>query len=241
MTLLLVGIASLPLLAQTLQGQGFTLQAGGAFPKGRVDLAPRLTLQENGSDIPYDVAPARAKFCFPIGDQGATLDVILLRDPSVPDFAKAYPDLDRNAKALKLLLDSAPLPSGLGQDLPVWNCPDAEQTIHARVKLLESPWCRGVQFITRYTQEAGVPIDNSSLQFTFQGLSRDGQYYIALDIPITQVALQKRGKELPDGEIKAHYLRAEKLLTEAPEDSFQPSLQAVKALIYSLRPTESKP
>jgi len=234
----LLGLGMTQLVAQGLQGHGFSLQAAGAFQKGRVELAPRLTSQEIGTDIPYDVAPRRVQFHFPIGDQGATLDVIPLSDASVKDFGKAYPDLDLQAKALKKLLGEGRLPSGL--DLPVWNCPDAEQTIHARVRILETPWCRGVQFLTRYTQESCVPIDNSALMYTFQGLSRDGNYYVALDIPITQAALPKEGKPLLDTQIKAHYLQSEKLLNEASEESFQPSLQSVHALIQSLKPIESR-
>jgi len=237
-----VALAILPLRAQTLQGHDFRLQVGESFKGGRVELAPRKTIDDVGTDIPYDVAPAHARFTFPIGDQGATVDVIPLKDASVKNFAEAYPDLDSTAKDVQKLLDLGQLSQG--KDLPVWNCPDAEQTIHARARILETPWCKGIQFITRYTQEAGAPIDNSALMYTFQGLSRDGRYFIAIDIPLTQAALPLHGvdyAEQPGAKIRAYYRQMEKQLNEASEDSFKPSLKAVNVLIQSLQPIASKP
>lgn len=79
--------------------------------------------------------------------------------------------------------------------------------------------------------------------YTFQGLSRDENYYIAIDIPLTQAALPKQGKDLAGqfgNKIRAHYLQVEKQLNEAADDSFKPSLKAVNALIQSLGPSPSK-
>ena len=56
---------------------------------------PRLTSQENGTDIPVEVAPARDQILFPNNGRTDPDSIIFipLHDSSVPDYAKAYPEV----------------------------------------------------------------------------------------------------------------------------------------------------
>jgi len=227
---------SLGLMAAPLEGEGFSLQAPELLGQGQIGRPPRLTHEENGTDIPYDVAPPRTRFTF---SGGTVLEVIPLTDPGVTDFGKAYPDLATCARDVQGLLAKG-APRGLiMQDWPLWNCPDSAPTIFAKVRRVETPWCTGLFFLTRYTQEEGSPVDNSSLTGTFQGLSRDGRYFIYADIPLTQASLPKEGQDLterPAEEIRAYYRRVEQQLSEAPDGSFNPSLGVIDSLLQSLKP-----
>jgi len=268
MRILALALFSLNLMAAPLEGEGFALQApeqweqagcpglartprgehegdaegalraGGPLRscQGMISRAPRLTQEENGTDIPYDVAPARTRFNF---SGGMVLEVIPLSDPGVQDFQKAYPDLVACAQGVKERLAKG-APKGLAlKDWPLWNCPDSAPTIFAKPRRVETPWCTGLIFLTRYTQEEGSPVDNNSLTGTFQGLSRDGRYFIYADIPMTQASLPKEGKDLaerPLDEIRAYYRSVEQQLNAAPDESFCPSLGVLDSLLQSLRP-----
>nr|WP_320132225.1 hypothetical protein [uncultured Holophaga sp.] len=166
------------------------------------------------------------------------LEVIPLQDSAVPDFAKAYPDLDRCARALRQRLRAGALPDAT---LPVYNCLDAEPTIFAKPRRVETPWCLGLWFITRYTQESGAPVDNRNLSLTFQGLSRDDRHFVWAEIPLTQTGLPESGEgreNLSVDEVNAYYRRVEHQLTQAPDASFTPSLEVVDSLLQSLQPVE---
>lgn len=212
--------------------------------------APRLTQAENGTDIPFDVAPARAKFTlhaqppryYVQGEKAPTdatygLQFIPLQDPSVPDFAQAYPDVVGEVEGLKDLLRTRPTQVKFGTSIPEWTCIDTEQTLHAKVQYLETPWCSGVFFLTQHTQEAGTPISNQGLIASFQGLSRDGKVLVEITLPVSHPSLTgKIGDLIPEDQIQARYREIETRLTQASDDSFSPPLGRLRALIQSLGP-----
>jgi hypothetical protein len=206
-----------------------------------------------GTDIPIDNAPARVKFTLrakapsyfkgsevePWGE--GSIQVIPLGDASVKNFAQAYPDLQKGAEGLRAILKGGVVRVGADNVLPDWNCVDKEQTIHAKARILDMPWCSGIQFLTQYTQEPGTAIDNAGLAYKFQGLSKDGAYYVAAEIPVAHPSLPNHdpgaARPLPPKEkADAYYAETERKLNGLEGKSFSPPLNVLREMIQSLHP-----
>jgi hypothetical protein len=56
----------------------------------------------------------------------------------------------------------------------------------------------GVRFITEYS-EAPTPISNKNIIYTFQGLTDDGKYWVAVTLPISSPILPAENDMLPEG------------------------------------------
>ena len=237
---------------RSVQGQGFALRYDpSVFQTCQVTTEPRLTVADIGTDIPFDNAPKRVKFTLrakapnylkgsevePWGE--GSLQVIPLRDASVKDFAQAYPDLQKEADGLRAILKGGALRVGADNVLPDWNCVDKEQTIHAKARILDMPWCSGIQFLTQYTQEPGTAIVNAGLVYKFQGLSKDGAYYVAAEIPAAHRSLPNHdpATDLPSKEkADAYYAETEHRLDGLEGTSFFPPLNVLREMIQSLHP-----
>jgi hypothetical protein len=81
------------------------------------------------------------------------------------------------------------------------------------------------------------PVNNEELTLVFQGLTKDGRYYVAARLAITHPSLP-RGIDFTD-EIERDRLwrylgKTEKELEGFSEESFQPSLKSLKALLTSV-------
>jgi len=177
---------------------------------------PRLTNQENGTDIPTDVAPARDQVVFPDNRRENDPDTITffpLKDPSVPNFAKAYPQLTANVAAVRnqRLVAADPLTV------------DATHAFHAHVKPLKFSWCEGVAFLTQYTQEPDMPhpATNQDLVYVFLGVTRTGSHFIR-----AQFAVRHDRFPIPHKDLNA-----------VPASSFHPSLDSLEQLLASIEPT----
>jgi hypothetical protein len=235
-----------------VQGKGFALRyAPSVFQSCQVTTEPKLTMADIGTDIPVDNAPARVKFALraktpaylkspevePWGE--GSIRIIPLHDVSVKDFAQAYQELEKQADGLRAILKTGTLHVDKDNSLPDWNCVDKGQTIHAKSQILDGPWCSGIQFLTEYTQELGMPIDNDGLMYKFQGLSRDGAYYVAVEIPVTHPSLPNhvpRALPLAEEKAPAYYAETERRLDGLADETFFPALNDVRAMIQSLRP-----
>lgn len=81
-----------------------------------------------------------------------------------------------------------------------------------------------------------VPCTVGSLTCNFQGLTNDGKYYVAARLAITHPSLPKGIDFIADrsAERNVNLKKEEKLLNSFTEDSFQPSLKSLKALIASI-------
>lgn len=152
----------------------------------------------------------------------------------VADLARFNEGAGRIATDLQSLLQAQktvdPMPF-----LPLFN---AQQLIHAQAKYLDFKSGKGVRFLTQIDQ-GPLPINNYELIYTFQGLTSDGQYYIAAVLPVTypelpataQVSTQQVG-ELND--FPAYLTKTVAWLDQQPGSSFTPDLAKLDALIQSL-------
>ena len=234
------------------QAEGFGVSASylpADFTACKVTQEKRLTAQENGEDLPLMVGPGRVRLSFVhrwpkalaaepprLPTEGSCIKVFRLTDPTVPDFAKAYPNLAAAAAALKKTLAARPRRVDPFTALPDLYNVQGGQTIHARIQYLDTPLFSGVAFVNQYAQDF-APIQNADLSFNVQALSRDGKYYLAALFSVTHPALPFRGEtpQLESAEALKGYLAGmEDQLNGYPSGSFFPSLDHLTAILKSL-------
>lgn len=217
-----------------------------------IEKEQKQTAQDAGDGVPVGVAPEH--FCFNLKDkrplpaleQGARyfypaysfICVIPLKDASVKDFASAYPDLNSAALSLQNILREHPVEFKNRKDVPDIPYNNASPSILSRFQYLDFRSGSGILFLTQYSQEMEPnPVNNEELTLNFQGITKDGRYYIAARLAITHPSLP-RGIDFTDDierDKQYRYLRkAEKELEGLPEESFRPALKSLKALLSSI-------
>jgi hypothetical protein len=163
---------------------------------------------------------------------------IPLEDSSVKDFGRAYPGLKFDAVNLRKILRERPDKFKSRQDIPDIPHNNASPTIVSRFQYLDFHSGSGILFLTQYANEMQPnPVNNEELTLNYQGLTKDGRYYLAARLAITHPSLP-RGIDFTDDierDMEFRYLRrAEKELEGFPEESFQPSLKSLKAMLSSI-------
>jgi hypothetical protein len=100
---------------------------------------------------------------------------------------------------------------------------------------------QGLRFITEYS-ESPTPINSKCVIYTFQGLTTDGRYWVAVTLPIGNSILPATNDMLPEGYTDesliqgyAAYVREVKAALEAqPLDSFFPAIDSLDNLVRSI-------
>jgi hypothetical protein len=235
-----LGCETAPPVPETRQ-----LRAGGIglayrpadFPTHSWKLAPRLTRQENGSDIPIGIAPAHLAIALAghaprEGDN--EIEIVPLRDPSVPNYAKAYPDLHRGAQAVaRAIADPAHVDIDKIEALV-----DAEFSLLTRVEYLAGPAVEGFAYLAQYTQEdLPTPANNYNLTWVFVGLTRDRRYWVHASFAVGHPSLPRdyaATNSIPLDPAKNYLRQAERALAAFPATSFQPSLEHFAEIVLSI-------
>jgi hypothetical protein len=222
------------------------------FSEHSVKQEPKLSMAEVGTDIPIGVAPAHTvislkdKRPLPALDHGpryfspaiSAVAIIPLKDASVKSFAQAYPEVSKNAAALRGLLARRPPTFPEQASLPDLNSVDISQAFHTRVRYLDFPLFSGVAYLTAYTQESeDDPVNNEQLTLVVEGLTKDGRYYIDARFAITHPSLPKgidATKAMKGVARKAHLRAKAKDLEAAADESFWPPMASFRELLGSL-------
>jgi len=157
----------------------------------------------------------------------------------VAEMASANPNMAEVAADLQTLLQT----HMASQPLPMLPLPVSEkQIIDARVQRLDFQNGLGVRYLTQ-TGNGIVPVNNAELNYTFQGLTNDGQYYVAALLPVTHPQLpagHELGAQLAaeiekDPGYYANYLSTTiTMLEQQPAASFTPNLDSLDAMLRSL-------
>jgi hypothetical protein len=118
-----------------------------------------------------------------------------------------------------------------------------KQIINAQVQYLDFQNGTGVRYLTQVGNGI-VPINNFGLFYTYQGLTSDNQYYIAVQLPITQPELPA-GPEMTEQMVTdinndpGYYMKylssIEIMLNQQPANGFVPDLSKLDSMIQSLR------
>jgi hypothetical protein len=164
---------------------------------------------------------------------------IPLKDSSVKDFGKAYPNLESAAADLQKVLRERPSDLKHWEDIPDFPYRDASPIIISKFQYLNFRSGSGMLFLTQYSNEMQPnPINNEELTLVFQGITDDGGYYLAARVAITHPSLP-RGIDFTNDIVRDlpsyNYLtKEEKELDGFSEESFRPSLKSLKDLLSSI-------
>lgn len=230
----------------------FFIYSTSDFAEVEVKKKRKLTAQDIGDGVDEGVAPEH--FCFnlkdrhplPAFEQGpryffpaySFICAIPLEDSSVGDFGGAYPSLNGAAVDLQKILRERPHSFERRRDVPDIPPNNAGPSILSRFQYLDFRSGSGILFLTQYSQEIEPnPVNNEELTLVFQGITKDGRHYLAVRLAITHPSLPRGIDFTDDIQRDRGYLylrRAEEELEGFSEESFQPSLKSLKALLSSI-------
>jgi hypothetical protein len=115
----------------------------------------------------------------------------------------------------------------------------AKQAFRAQVKILNFKNGQGVRFLTEW-HNGLAPIDNRGLIYTYQGLTSDGKYYLAVVLPVNLQGLPvdvNDTSRLP-ADFQTNYSQyladTNSLLEQNPASAFTPDLSQLDALLQSI-------
>lgn len=161
---------------------------------------------------------------------------------------EGHPRASQQLQRLQRVLAERPDPSSLEavtQDgvaevpyLPVVE--EAAQLLVARAQYIETPEVTGVAYVTGFGQDT-FPFTRDGLWYTFQGVSTNGRWYVAvswslradmLPTRISQADAERVGR---NGRTWARYVRQTVATLDAAEPTaFTPSLDTLDALVRSI-------
>jgi hypothetical protein len=128
---------------------------------------------------------------------------------------------------------------GGGDLLPYLPVGPAPRALQARAAYVDAPEVSGVEYVTAFSFDAS-PFAATDFWYTFQGLSADGAWYVAVDAIIDasmfpdEVTAQD-ARETSDARRYARYLtESQATLDTADPSAFDPSLTSLQALVQSL-------
>lgn len=156
---------------------------------------------------------------------------------------KAYHDLEPYVGdimvELETLLIERPLLDHM-DTLPFVLRLGAKQDFVGRASYVDGENIKGIEYLTRFTQTF-VPIGRDSLTYTFQGVTRDGEYYVSLTMPVTVEVLPLEPPPLQytatEAELETynrHRDEMRSLIEQAPSTSMQPTMETLRQIVLTL-------
>lgn len=145
-----------------------------------------------------------------------------------PIFVQRYGELESTLAAKPAEAESLPF-------MPIFN---AAQVFHTTPVYLDFQNGTGLRYLTQFDQ-AYMPISNYSLIYTFQGITADGKYHVALVLPVSHASLPADETVVSDYQafidnFPTYLQEVKTTLNAAGPDEFTPSLAALDALARSL-------
>lgn len=150
-----------------------------------------------------------------------------------------YKTIQRSISQLKELLNKRPLVSGSNSHLPDYPPRNAAHCFEVKLAYVDAPWGSGICYVTQFTQDGGSPANNEELTYQFQGISKDGNYYVSANFRITNPKIRKGiDDDQPKGSTprsKGDYGPDERLLSKEPDRAFTPSLDSLRKWIGAIK------
>ena len=115
----------------------------------------------------------------------------------------------------------------------------AGQAIHARAHYVDTPDLAGVAYLTVFRQDI-YPFAAGDFWYTFQGLSSDGSWYVAVDFAVeagmfpAKVSRKQVNRTSSDERWLPYQQRSLQTLDGAAPDAFTPPLTSIDALAESI-------
>ena len=149
-------------------------------------------------------------------------------------------------------LDNILYPPGgpkLNDQLPAVPFFNAQQVFASNIQLISFQNGQGVRFLTEYAQFP-ASANNQDLFYHFEGVTRDGTYYIVAILPINNpmlAATSDAGAPLPTGgvpypfmadpnaDMQLYYKSVIEVLNATPSQAFTPTIEQLDQLIQSIQ------
>lgn len=162
-------------------------------------------------------------------------------------YAELVPAAFESIHRLNNILGNPGAPISADQ-LPTVPFINARQVFASNVQVVSFQNGAGVRFLTEYAQYA-APVNNHELFYHFQGVTRDGAYYVIAILPITVPVLAEASDPaatLPAGGIaypdindpnadwQGYYTDVTDLLNATSSDTFTPAIEQLDLLIESM-------
>ena len=128
---------------------------------------------------------------------------------------------DKVIPALKKI--SQTHPATVSPEISCLPTAEAAQLFRSQIKYLKFKNGAGVAFVTRYAQDI-TPTKNGDLFYTYQGITDDGKYYVALYYPVNAPGLPAN----------APIKKSTAYLDKLERNKFKPDLDQVDKLIQSI-------
>ena len=166
------------------------------------------------------------------------------------EYAEMVPGAFESIHRLDNILYSPGGPA-INDELPAVPFFNSQQAFASNIQLVSFQNGQGVRFLTEYAQYA-VSANNHELFYHFEGVTRNGAYYIVAVLPITAPVLAETsdgGAPLPPGgipysyfadphaDMRGYYAAVTDLLNSTAPDAFTPTISKLDALIESMRVT----
>ncbi|MBK8901580.1 MAG: hypothetical protein IPM53_10385 [Anaerolineaceae bacterium] len=151
-------------------------------------------------------------------------------------YAAMHPLAKTQIEQLQALLAKRPsIPGGIMPYLPLIN---AAQVFHSQVDYLRFANGTGVRYVVAFSQDAS-PTTNQHLIYTFQGLTDDGQHYVAAFFPVTTAVLPDTVQVDDWEEFSLNYstyvAETKAALNDLTPSDFGPDLTLLDAVVTSLQ------
>jgi hypothetical protein len=222
-------------------------------------LSPALASGVRGSQIPRADGQDLPSWGLTPGHTVLKLEGYLLQakfhEPEIYVYpAQAYAEMVPAAFESLHRLDNILYPPGgpnINNPLPMVPFFNTQQVFASNVQVISFQNGQGVRFLTEYAQYT-ASANNYDLFYHFQGVTRDGAYYIIAILPISNPMLAESsdaGAPLPTGgvpypymadpnaDMQLYYTSVLDVLNATPPDAFTPTLSQLDLLIQSMRIT----
>ncbi len=165
-------------------------------------------------------------------------------------YAEMVPGAFESIRRVDNILSGPDAPINVEQ-LPAVPFFNAGQVFASNVKKISFQNGGGIRFLTEYAQYP-ASVNNQDLFYHFQGVTRDGAYYIIAILPISNPApaeTSEAGATLPSGgvpypdlttpnpDMPGYYKAVSDLLNAQAPEAFAPTINQLDSLIQSMRIT----
>jgi len=238
-----------PLPAQATQPSGIAISFENisvTIPNGLASGAAgeKVPAVSPDTGAPWDIGPAYIKFTLSAYTLQGTMWHPEIRIYPAEEFRQMEPSVGDLINELKSITSN---PSGsLPQYLPFLPSVNAGQVFYAQMKMVNFKNGSGIRYVTQFDQ-APIPINNQEMFYTFQGLSQDGKYYVAVTLPVNTAFLPTDGSQnspTPAGGVPMDWNKFENFpiylnnvkqkISSTDPNSFNPILSTLDALIQSI-------
>ena len=214
---------------------------------GTSAIAENIDVATDQTGSPWDVAPAHLQLTIQGYSVQTTFHVPQFFVYPAQEYAAANQRAAESIKRLQAVL-SSPNTQFDNNVLPYIPFFNAGQVFAAQEKVVQFNGGSGLRVITQYAQDVS-PINNNGLFYHFEGLTRDGKYYIVAILPTNLPFLPLTNdpassvpaggvpfppNNAPGSSFENYYKQVTDLINSTPAAKFSPPLDTLDALIQSI-------